>query len=137
MTIHPVIRRHPESGLPALYVNEHFTRRIVELEAEESEVLLRHLTRWVQQPRFTVRYAWTEGTIAFWDNRATQHFVLNDFEGERVIQRVTVQGDRVEPFGQPNWPPYLREGRLSATSRHDRQLALYLRSQQGQPADEA
>ena len=137
MTIHPVIRRHPESGLPALYVNEHFTRRIVELGAEESEVLLRHLTRWVQQPRFTVRYAWTEGTIAFWDNRATQHFVLNDFEGERVIQRVTVQGDRVEPFGQPNWPPYLREGRLSATSRHDRQLALYLRSQQGQPADEA
>ena len=105
MTIHPVIRRHPESGLPALYVNEHFTRRIVELGAEESEVLLRHLTRWVQQPRFTVRYAWTEGTIAFWDNRATQHFVLNDFEGERVIQRVTVQGDRVEPLGSRTGRP--------------------------------
>ena len=86
----------------------------------------------MQQPRFTVRYRWTEGTIAIWDNRATQHFVVNDFEGERIIRRVTVMGDVVEGAEQPPWQPWVREGRLSATSRHDRQLYMYLKSQQGE-----
>ena len=125
MAIHPVIRVHPETGRKALYVNEHFTRRIVELNASESDALLQHLTRWVSNPRFTVRYHWTEHTVAMWDNRCTQHFVLNDFEGERVIQRVTIMGDR--PEGQPaRWQPFVRPGRLSATSRHDRQLHQFL-----------
>jgi taurine dioxygenase len=126
--VHPVVRVHPDTGRRALYVNEHFTRRIVELEATESALLLGHLTRWVQQPRFTVRYRWTEGTIAIWDNRCTQHFVLNDFEGERVIQRVTVMGDRPRGAGAPRWEPWVRPGRLSATSRHDRQLFEYLKA---------
>ena len=126
MTIHPVVRLHPETGRKALYVNEHFTRRIVEMNATESETLLSYLTRWVSNPRFTVRYRWSEGTVAIWDNRCTQHFVLNDFEGERIIHRVTVMGDR--PEGQkPRWEPWIRPGPLSATSRHDRQLALFLR----------
>lgn len=129
MTIHPVVRVHPETGRKALYVNEHFTRRLVELNATESEVLLGYLTRWVTNPRFTVRYRWTEGTIAVWDNRCTQHFVLNDFDGERIIQRVTVMGDRPEGAA-PRWAPWVRPGRLSATSRHDRQLAFHLRAQQ-------
>jgi taurine dioxygenase len=125
MAVHPVIRHHPDTGEKALYVNEHFTRRLVEMNAEESAVLLSFLTRWVQNPKFTVRYRWTEHTIAFWDNRCTQHFVLNDFEGERVIQRVTVMGDR--PEGEtPRWQPWVREGRLSAASRHDRQLHRFL-----------
>jgi taurine dioxygenase len=127
MAIHPVVRVHPETGRKALYVNEHFTRRLVELNAPESEVLLRYLTRWVANPRFTVRYRWTEGTVAIWDNRCTQHFVLNDFEGERIIQRVTVMGDRPQPAAAPRWQPGVRPGRLSAASRHDRQLALFLR----------
>ena len=63
MSIHPVVRVHPETGRKALYVNEHFTRRIVEMNAEESDALLRHLTRWVTNPRFTVRYHWKPGTI--------------------------------------------------------------------------
>ena len=78
MAVHPVVRVHPQTGKKALYVNEHFTRRIVELNATESAALLGHLTQWVSNPRFTVRYRWTEGTIAMWDNRCTQHFVLND-----------------------------------------------------------
>jgi taurine dioxygenase len=127
MAVHPVVRVHPETGRRALYVNEHFTRRLVELNATESAALLGYLTRWVANPRFTVRYRWTEGTVAIWDNRCTQHFVLNDFEGERIIQRVTVMGDRPEGVVPPRWSPWVRPGRLSATSRHDRQLALYLR----------
>ncbi|MCC5887324.1 MAG: TauD/TfdA family dioxygenase [Gammaproteobacteria bacterium] len=130
MAVHPVVRVHPVSGRKALYVNEHFTRRIVEMNASESDVLLRYLTGWVQKPRFTIRYRWRENTIAMWDNRATQHFVLNDFEGERVIQRVTVMGDAPEGVAPPRWQPWVRPGRLSATSRHDRQLYLYLKSQQ-------
>ena len=125
MTVHPVVRVHPDTGRKALYVNEHFTRRIVEMNATESEMLLGYLTRWVANPRFTVRYRWAEGTVAIWDNRCTQHFVLNDFEGERVIQRVTIMGDK--PEGAPaRWQPWVRPGRLSATSRHDRQLYQYL-----------
>ncbi len=127
MAIHPVVRVHPETGRRALYVNEHFTRRLVELNATESETLLRYLTRWVADPRFTVRYRWSEGTVAIWDNRCTQHFVLNDFQGERIIQRVTVMGDRPQGAVAPKWQPWVRPGRLSATSRHDRQLALFLR----------
>lgn len=127
MAVHPVIRVHPETGRKALYVNEHFTRRIVELNSEESEALLRLLTNWVKQPRFTVRYNWTPGSIGIWDNRCTQHFVLNDFEGERIIQRVTVVGDEVVPAKPSSWKPWVREGRLSATSRHDRQLFFYLK----------
>jgi len=126
MAVHPVVRIHPVTARKALYVNEHFTRRIVELNAEESAVLLGFLTRWVTNPRFTVRYRWTEGTIAMWDNRCTQHFVLNDFEGERIIQRVTVMGDKPEGARPPRFEPWVRPGRLSATSRHDRQLFQFL-----------
>jgi taurine dioxygenase len=125
MAVHPVVRVHPLTGMRALYVNEHFTRRIVEMNATESDVLLGYLTRWVASPRFTVRYRWTAGTIAIWDNRCTQHFVLNDFEGERIIQRVTVKGDK--PTGAPaKWAPWVRPGPLSATSRLDRQLHQFM-----------
>ena len=116
MAIHPVVRAHPETGEKALYVNEHFTRRLVEMNATESKVLLDYLTGWVKNPRFTVRYHWTPGTIAIWDNRCTQHFVLNDFEGERIIQRVTVMGDEVAAATPSPWEPWVRPGRLSATA---------------------
>ena len=129
-TIHPVVRVHPETGRKVLYVNEHFTRRLVELNATESRVLLDYLTGWVSNPRFTVRYHWRPGTIAIWDNRCTQHFVLNDFEGERIIQRVTIVGDEVKAASPSTWQPWSRQGRLSATSRHDRQLFLHLKSKE-------
>ncbi len=125
MAVHPVVRVHPETGRKSLFVNEHFTRRIVELSHEEGTHLLRFLTRWATSPKFTVRYRWREGTVAMWDNRCTQHHVLNDFEGERVIQRVTVMGDRPEPAAPPRWDPYIQP--LTAASRHDRQLRAYLK----------
>jgi taurine dioxygenase len=127
MAIHPVVRVHPETGRKSLFVNEHFTRRIVEMNWSESKALLAYLTEWVKNPRFTLRYRWSAGTIAMWDNRCTQHFVLNDFDGERVIQRVTIMGDTVDGARSPKWQPYVRPGPLSATSRHDRQLAMFLK----------
>jgi len=127
--IHPVVRLHPVSGKKVLYVNEHFTRRIVEMTMDESDMLLSHLTKWVTQPQFTVRYHWTEGTIAMWDNRSTQHYVVNDFDGERIIQRVTVMGDEVNASSNPRWKPALRDG-YSAVTTHDKQLINHLKGKE-------
>ena len=125
--IHPVVRVHPETGRRSLFVNEHFTRRIVELSETESDLLLGHLTRWVQQPRFTVRYRWTAGPVAMWDNRCTQHHVLNDFEGERLIQRVTVMGDDPQAAAPlPRWEPY---GSQTATFWRDTEMRRQLKAQ--------
>jgi taurine dioxygenase len=123
--IHPVVRIHPVTGRKSLFVNEHFTRRIVELSDEESDVLLRYLTRHATRDRFSVRYRWSEGTIAMWDNRCTQHHVLNDFDGERVIQRVTVMGDRPEPAATPRYAPF--QDKFTAGSWRDRPLREFLR----------
>jgi taurine dioxygenase len=123
--IHPVVRVHPETGKRVLYVNEHFTRRIVEMDHTESEALLTMLTERASDERFTVRYRWSPGTFAMWDNRCTQHYVCNDFEGERIIQRVTVTGDVVEG-NPPKWEPMVK--RSDATGRFDRQLSNHLRS---------
>ncbi len=127
MAAHPLVRVHPETGRKVLFVNEHFTRRIIELNRAESDVLLGYLTSLTKQPRYSVRYAWSAGTVAMWDNRCTQHSVLNDFQGERIIQRVTVVGDRVEGAA-PRWEPFIRPGGRSDTSRHDRILRKYLKS---------
>lgn len=126
--IHPVVRVHPETGRRSLFVNEHFTRRIVELSEAESDLLLGHLTRWIQQPRFTVRYRWAAGTVAMWDNRCTQHHVLNDFVGERVVQRVTVMGDEPESaVPLPRWEPH---GSRTATFWRDTEMRRKLKTQQ-------
>jgi taurine dioxygenase len=121
--IHPVVRIHPESGRRALFVNQHFTRRLVELSHDESQLLLGYLVRWIANPRFTVRYRWQKGTIAMWDNRCTQHFVVSDFNEQRIIQRVTVMGDTPEAAQAAQWEPYVRKETVGATSRYDQQLS--------------
>ncbi len=121
-TIHPVVRIHPVTKRKALFVNQHFTRRLVELSHEESNMLLDYLVRWIASPRFTLRYRWHKGTIAIWDNRCTQHFVVSDFDQQRVIQRVTVMGDKPEAAAAPRWQPYVRRENVGASSRYDQQL---------------
>ena len=130
----PVVRRHPRTGRNCLYVSEHFTRRIVEMHHKESDMLLQYLTRHVQDPRFTLRWKWTKGTIAIWDNTQTQHCVLNNFVGERHIQRVTIAGDEVEAANAalPVYDPFLA-GTLGASSRHDRQLFQHFKQEDKMP----
>ncbi len=123
---HPLVRVHPETGRLALFVNDQFTRRIVEMSHVESETLLTFLKQWATQDRFCVRYSWTAGTVAIWDNRVTQHFVVNDFDGERTIQRVTVLGDL--PTGDPpRWEPYA-PGRRGAATRYDTAMTRALQT---------
>ncbi len=95
--LHPVVIRHPLSGRKALYVNPAFTLRFENWSAEDSRPLLEHLYRHASRPEFTCRFRWCEGSIAFWDNRATWHYAANDYHGERrLMHRITVAGCALE-----------------------------------------
>ncbi|WP_434701426.1 taurine dioxygenase [Pseudomonas sp. D1-36] len=91
---HPVIRTHPVSGRRSLFVNEGFTTRINELSETESEAILKLLFAHATRPEFTVRWRWQVNDVAFWDNRVTQHFAVDDYRpARRVMHRATVLGD--------------------------------------------
>ena len=92
---HPVVRVHPETGRKNLFVNPKFTVRITDMPGAQSDGLLRLLYDHMARPEFVVRYHWKPRTLAFWDNRATMHFGIFDYEGQRrVMHRVTLRGDR-------------------------------------------
>ncbi len=92
--VHPVVRTHPVTGKKGLYVNGNSTSEIVGLSARENELLLRFLIDHVRDPAFQCRFTWDLGSIAFWDNRAVQHYAVADYRERRVMHRVTLKGDR-------------------------------------------
>lgn len=92
--IHPVVRLHPETGERLLNVNSGFTTHILDVSEDESTDLLRRLFDEVKRPEYQVRFRWAPGSIAFWDNRSTQHYGVADYLGVRHLERVTVVGDR-------------------------------------------
>ena len=94
---HPVVRTHPVTGNKALFVNPQFTLRIDGMTAGESGMLLDLLFRPAEVPENQFRLRWKPGTIAFWDNRSTQHYAANDYyPNRRHMERVAIIGDR--PF---------------------------------------
>jgi taurine dioxygenase len=98
---HPVIRTHPVTGKKLLFVNRMFTSHIVKLRREESDALLEMLYRHIETPEFQCRFKWQPGSVAFWDNRCTQHRAMWDyFPLRRYGHRVTICGDR--PFFRPD-----------------------------------
>lgn len=98
-SVHPVVVRHPLSGRPSLYVNRDFTVRFEGWSVEESQPLLDRLFDHACRPEHTCRFSWEVGSVAIWDNRATHHRALNDYQGQRrLMHRVTIEGELLEPF---------------------------------------
>lgn len=90
---HPVVCTYPETGRKYLYVNGSFTTRLSGMTQEESAPLLHYLYKHAVQPEFTCRFKWRQGSMAFWDNACTQHFAINDYNGQRrLMHRITIQG---------------------------------------------
>lgn len=91
-TNHPVVRVHPENGERSLVLG-HFFKRFVGLSTLDSLQLYHVLQHHVTRLENTVRWRWTVGDIAIWDNRATQHYAVDDYENaHRVVRRVTIAG---------------------------------------------
>ena len=92
---HPVIRMHPVTGKKALYVNRGFTTRLRGVPVDESDAILSYLYEHVENPLFQCRFRWRPNSIAFWDNRCTQHRALWDYwPHTRAGHRVTIKGDK-------------------------------------------
>jgi alpha-ketoglutarate-dependent sulfate ester dioxygenase len=93
-TEHPVVRVHPETGERSLVLG-HFVQRFVGLSQRDSDRLKEIFHDHVTRLENTVRWRWTQGDVAIWDNRATQHYAVADYEesARRVVRRATVQGD--------------------------------------------
>jgi taurine dioxygenase len=88
---HPVVRTHPISGTKGLFVNSLFTARIAEMKEKESRALLEFLFEHMVLPEFTCRFDWRVDSVAFWDNRITQHKPVNDYyPAHRKLQRITI-----------------------------------------------
>ena len=95
---HPVVRRHDDSGRPALYVCAAFTRRIVGWSRRESRALLEFLFEHSVRPEYQARHRWAPGDLVMWDNRSVLHFAVHDHgDDARVIDRLTVRGE--VPYG--------------------------------------
>lgn len=99
---HPIVRVHPESGKRMLNVNANWTVSIDGLAYDESAALLRFLYDHVKSPEFQVRLRWNVGDVAFWDNRSVQHYAVADYTERRMMQRITITGDK--PVGPANMP---------------------------------
>lgn len=92
---HPMVRTHPRTGRRLLYVNEVFTTHVVGLEAGESAALLAYLSAQARIPEYQCRFRWEANSVAFWDNRCTQHYAVSDYAPQRrVMERATIIGDR-------------------------------------------
>ena len=91
VSTHPMAIRHPETGRKALFVNVSYTVGIEGLAEDESRPLLDFLMEHGNRPEFTCRFRWTQGAVAFWDNRCVKHLAINDAGPfRRVMRRVQI-----------------------------------------------
>ena len=94
-TTHPIVRSHPITGEKSIFVNRLFTMGIEGMADAEAQPLLDKLFASASQPEYQCRFRWRKHSIAFWDNRAAQHYATADYyPHERVMERATIEGDR-------------------------------------------
>ncbi|HEY8544333.1 MAG TPA: TauD/TfdA family dioxygenase [Acidimicrobiales bacterium] len=99
---HPLVRAHPDTGAPGLYVCPMYLRHVAELLPDESALLLSHLAAVATDPHHTVRWRWTAGDLALWDEACTLHRALVDHHpARRRMRRCTIEGDRPRPAPVP------------------------------------
>jgi len=97
---HPIVRTHPETGKKILFVNWTYTQRIIGLDKEESDVILKQIFEHQARLELTCRFTWTENTVCIWDNRSVIHFAIGDFYPgrglghERIMDRIAIEGDQ-------------------------------------------
>lgn len=93
---HPVVRRHPETGRACLFVNPYFTQRFADMTVAESRPLIRFLARHATRPENVYRHRWRVGDVVVWDNRATMHYAVHDYDETmpRLLHRTTAAGSR-------------------------------------------
>ena len=105
--VHPVVRIHGETGLPALFVNAQYTIGLRGFAPHEAEPLLDFLFAHATRTDFTCRWQWQAGDVAIWDNRSVQHMAMADFTGHRrAMHRTTVAGEApIAPPRRPADPP--------------------------------
>ncbi|MDO8289785.1 MAG: TauD/TfdA family dioxygenase [Parvibaculum sp.] len=95
MVEHPVVRTHPETGRKGIYVNTAFTQHIVGMDKDKSDAMLKYLYAQAAIPEYQCRFRWAANSLAFWDNRACQHYAVSDyFPALRRMERATIIGDR-------------------------------------------
>ena len=101
---HPVVRTHPETGEKVLFVNAfttHFTNfhtpanvRFGQDYTHGGSDLLRYLISQAAIPEYQVRFRWKKNSVAFWDNRSTQHYAVMDYPPcHRKMERTAIMGD--------------------------------------------
>jgi taurine dioxygenase len=92
--VHRVVERHPQTGEESIFVNGRFTRRIRGLSRPESDAVLRMLYDHIKHPEYHCRYRWQLGTVAIWDNLATQHFAVGGYRSLRRMLRMSLNQNR-------------------------------------------
>jgi taurine dioxygenase len=96
ISLHPVVRTHPETGRKLLFVNRSYTVGFEGWTEAESKPLLDYLLEQGHRPEFTCRFRWATGSIAFWDNRCTKHLAIHDAGPfRRIMRRTQICGDAV------------------------------------------
>jgi alpha-ketoglutarate-dependent taurine dioxygenase len=92
---HPVVCTHQATGRRHLYVNRIFVSHIEGLDPAESSALIDRLCRQADYPEHQCRFTWRPDSVAFWDNRAVQHYAASDYWPQsRAMERASITGER-------------------------------------------